>query len=191
MYFLLKSDAEVLLPTQPPFYWLILEFLHQTRGNTWKKIQYKALTISAWIWESHRATTISQSLVVSWDTAEASGNDSFLHMSFHISRTLFSILVDGNNTVVGMVYTYPLLSKSSSSFTKNLDIVPRTIIIIISIIVILVASSQTCQACWPSIAFKSELVFSFSLNPSEFFGRSQESFGQRGLYPSPNLLSSE
>ena len=34
MYFLSKSDAEVLLPTQPPFSWLILDFLHQTRGNT-------------------------------------------------------------------------------------------------------------------------------------------------------------
>ena len=36
------------------------------------------LTASAWIWQSHRATTIWQSLVVSWDTAGAlwaSGND--------------------------------------------------------------------------------------------------------------------
>ena len=43
-----------------------------------KKIQDKALTASAWIWQSHQATTIWQSLVVSWDTAGAlwvSGND--------------------------------------------------------------------------------------------------------------------
>ena len=43
-----------------------------------EKIQDKALTASAWIWQSHRATTIWQSLVVSWDTAGAlwvSGND--------------------------------------------------------------------------------------------------------------------
>ena len=36
-----------------------------------EKIQDKALTASAWIWQSHRATTIWQSLVVSWDTAGA------------------------------------------------------------------------------------------------------------------------
>ena len=43
-----------------------------------EKIQDKALTASAWIWQSHRATTIWQSLVVSLDTARAlwvSGND--------------------------------------------------------------------------------------------------------------------
>ena len=43
-----------------------------------EKIQDKALTASAWIWQSHRATTIWQSLVVSGDTAGAlwvSGND--------------------------------------------------------------------------------------------------------------------
>ena len=43
-----------------------------------EKIQDKALTASAWIWQSYRATTIWQSLVVSWDTPGAlwaSGND--------------------------------------------------------------------------------------------------------------------
>ena len=43
-----------------------------------EKIQDKALTASAWIWQSHRATTIWQSLVVSGDTAGTlwvSGND--------------------------------------------------------------------------------------------------------------------
>ena len=43
-----------------------------------EKIQDKALTASAWIWQSYRATTIWQSLAVSWDTAGAlwaSGND--------------------------------------------------------------------------------------------------------------------
>ena len=34
-----------------------------------EKIQDKALTASAWIWQSHRVTTIWQSLVVLWDTA--------------------------------------------------------------------------------------------------------------------------
>ena len=33
-----------------------------------EKIQDKTLTVSAWIWQSHRVTTIWQSLVVSWDT---------------------------------------------------------------------------------------------------------------------------
>ena len=73
MYFHSKSDAEVLLPTQPPFSWLILDFLH-----TWKKIQEKALTASALIWQSYRTTAICQSPVVSWDTAGAlcaSSND--------------------------------------------------------------------------------------------------------------------
>ena len=43
-----------------------------------EKIQDKALTASAWIWQPHRETTIWQSLVVLWDTAGAfwvSGND--------------------------------------------------------------------------------------------------------------------
>ena len=43
-----------------------------------EKIQDKALNASVWIWQSHRATTIWQSLVVSSDTAGvlwASGND--------------------------------------------------------------------------------------------------------------------
>ena len=43
-----------------------------------EKIQDKALTASAWIWQSHRVTKIWQSLEVSWDTAEAlwiCGND--------------------------------------------------------------------------------------------------------------------
>ena len=43
-----------------------------------EKIQDKVLTASAWIWQSYRATTIWQRLVVSWDTAGAlwaSGND--------------------------------------------------------------------------------------------------------------------
>ena len=74
MYFLSKLDAEVLLPTQPPFSWLILDF----KRKYMEKIQDKALTASVWIWQSHRATTIWQSLVVSWDTAEAlwaSSND--------------------------------------------------------------------------------------------------------------------
>ena len=38
-----------------------------------EKIQDKALTASAWIWQSHRATTIWQSLMVSWDTAGRPG----------------------------------------------------------------------------------------------------------------------
>ena len=43
-----------------------------------EKIQDKALSASVWIWQSHRATTIWQSLVVLLDTAWvlwASGND--------------------------------------------------------------------------------------------------------------------
>ena len=43
-----------------------------------EKITDKALTASAWIWQSYWATKIWQSLVVSWDTAGAlwaRGND--------------------------------------------------------------------------------------------------------------------
>ena len=43
-----------------------------------EKIQDKALTASAWIWQSYWVTTIYESLVVSWDTGGAlwaSGND--------------------------------------------------------------------------------------------------------------------
>ena len=43
-----------------------------------EKIQVKALTASAWIWQSHRATIIRQSVLVSRDTTGelwASGND--------------------------------------------------------------------------------------------------------------------
>ena len=43
-----------------------------------EKIQDKALTASAWIWQSHRVTSIQQNLVVSRDTARelwVSGND--------------------------------------------------------------------------------------------------------------------
>ena len=36
-----------------------------------EKIQDKALTASAWIWQSSRLTTVWQNLVVSWDTAGA------------------------------------------------------------------------------------------------------------------------
>ena len=43
-----------------------------------EKIQDKALIALVWIWQSHRVTTIWQSLVMLWDTAGAlwiSGND--------------------------------------------------------------------------------------------------------------------
>ena len=43
MYFLSKSDEEVSLPTQPLFSCLILDFLHQTRGNTWKRSKIRFL----------------------------------------------------------------------------------------------------------------------------------------------------
>ena len=55
-----------------------LGILPSDKRKYMEKIQDKALTASAWIWQSHRATTIWQSLVVSWDTAGAlwvSGND--------------------------------------------------------------------------------------------------------------------
>ena len=55
-----------------------LGLLPSDKRKYMEKIQDKALTASAWIWQSHRATTIWQSLVVLWDTAGAlwvSGND--------------------------------------------------------------------------------------------------------------------
>ena len=44
--------------------------------------------------------------------------------SSQVSWTLLSILADLNNAVVWMVSTCPLISKSSSSFTNPLGIVP-------------------------------------------------------------------
>ena len=48
-----------------------------------------------------------------------------------VSRTLLSILVDLNNSVVWMVATRPLISKSSSPCTDPLVTIPDAIIIII------------------------------------------------------------
>ena len=66
-----------------------------------EKIQDKALTASAWIWQSHRATTIWQSLVVSWDTTGAlwvSGNDASapkpcLNQSHHLMKALLEAML--------------------------------------------------------------------------------------------------
>ena len=44
--------------------------------------------------------------------------------SSQVFRTLLSILTDLNNAIVWMVSTRPLISKSSSSFTNPLGIVP-------------------------------------------------------------------
>ena len=47
-----------------------------------------------------------------------------------VSRTLLSILTDLNNAVVRMVSTRPLISKSTSPFTKSLVTVPSASITI-------------------------------------------------------------
>ena len=47
-----------------------------------------------------------------------------------VSRTLLGILADSNNTVVWVVSTRPLISKSSSHFTNPLVTVPRASITI-------------------------------------------------------------
>ena len=55
-----------------------LGLLPSNKRKYMDKIQDKALTASAWIWQSHWVTTIWQSLVESWFTAGAlwaSGND--------------------------------------------------------------------------------------------------------------------
>ena len=90
---LLFSLAILRQQTQHVFinlYWYISIYLHlyikeynlrlppSDKRKCMEKIQDKTLTASAWIWQSHRATTIWQSLVVSWDSAGAlwvSGND--------------------------------------------------------------------------------------------------------------------
>ena len=47
-----------------------------------------------------------------------------------VSWTLLSILADLNNVIVWMVSAHPPISNSSSSFTKPLEIIPSTPIII-------------------------------------------------------------
>ena len=59
-------------------FWINLRLPPSDKRKYVEKIKYKALTASAWIWQSHRVTTIWKSLVVSWDTAGVlwvSGND--------------------------------------------------------------------------------------------------------------------
>ena len=48
--------------------------------------------------------------------------------SLQVSRTLLSTLADSNNTVVWMISIRPLISKSSSPFTKPLWIVSSALI---------------------------------------------------------------
>ena len=48
----------------------------------------------------------------------------------HVSRTLLSIMGNLSNTVIWIVSTYPLISKSSSPFTNRLGIVPSALITI-------------------------------------------------------------
>ena len=74
-----------------------------------------------------------------------------------ICRSLLSILVDLNNAVVWIVFTRPLISKSSSPCTCHLVIVPRapittniTFIIIIIIIIIISSSSSSSSSISPS-----------------------------------------
>ena len=65
-----------------------------------------------------------------------------------VSRTLLSILINLNNAVVWMVSTYPLISKSSSSFTNPLGIVlsaPTTILILISLFIFFYFHSAVCR----------------------------------------------
>ena len=59
-------------------FWTNLGLPPSDKRKYMENIQDKALTASAWIWQSHRVTTIWQSLVVSQDTSGAlwaSGND--------------------------------------------------------------------------------------------------------------------
>ena len=46
--------------------------------------------------------------------------------------SLLSILADLNNTVVWMISTFPLIYKSSSTFTNPIGIVPSAVVDIIS-----------------------------------------------------------
>ena len=76
-------------------------------GTTWWwwyiYIQDKALTASAWIWQSHRMTTIWQSLVVSWDTTGAlwaSGNDASTPKPCLNPESLYDEGFVGSNAVV-------------------------------------------------------------------------------------------
>ena len=89
-----------------------------------EKTQDKALTESAWIWQSHRVTTIWQSLVVSWDTAGAlwtSGNDASAPKPYQNPESSFDEGFVGNSTVVqtSVIVWYLLYKNSKDSILFN------------------------------------------------------------------------
>ena len=79
--------------------------------------------------------------------------------SLQVSRTLLSILVDLNKSVVWVVFARPLISKSSSPFAKRLGIVSRAPIIT-AITVIFIFYSFFCSLA----GFKNLSLSFFSLN---------------------------
>ena len=79
-----------------------------------------------------------------------------------VSRTLLSIVADLNNVVVGIVFTSPLIFKSSSPCTNPLMTVPRAPVTIGISVTFMFHSVFNPQASFRYLSFFS-LTFNFTL----------------------------
>ena len=66
------DEYTTLLPTQPPFSWLILDFLNQTRGSTWKRSKISFSVDMTIPWSDNNLTKSGD---VTAGARWASGND--------------------------------------------------------------------------------------------------------------------
>ena len=95
-----------------------------------EKIQDKALTALAWIWQSHRVTKIWKSLVVSWDTVGelwTSGNDASVPKLCLNPESSSDEGFVGSNAVVqiSVIVWYLQATLIFVDFTKALDSIHR------------------------------------------------------------------